>query len=647
MTSAQANITANVRAKVAGADDVADLAENLAQVDQSAKKAERLDVTARVQGADKVQDLADVLGDLDDVDIQAAAKVSGERPVADLGRLVDGLPATTDVDVTADVTGADDVADLDTALAGLDDVTVTATASVAGERAVADLDTEMAGLTDQTVTVTAKVSDSGGVGDLAGELDDVRSGAGDASGELGAMGSEISGTLGGQFSEGTGMVADFGEQFGNLRQSVADAGGGIQAWGKALGGVAATVGIGVVVDAIVGDFERVAEVKQKYLDESESGLDTLTQKYYDHGDAIDAATERARIFELSQTETFQTLVGAGADWTQTMDALYKGDFPAYSQVVDDVRQNYANLTQEQLENAEAAIGAGARMVGNGARAEEAAGKIENYAAAQGFARDASKDSADAAYITADAMDDLGDAAKAAGTDVYDLDRTKLGNKTMALEATDKASPKVDAANRKKLNDKDADLTAHDLFLAKVDAANRAQLKGKTADLKANDYASGRVSAFNVKPISDKTADVDANTYRAERDIAALNGRDVSVDVSANLLGNAWDYLFGTRTFSVTVPTRPAGRAAAGPVLPDDLDEGRAGLFAAAAAITVPVLPGSLLRAALTPPPPTTVVTNTVTIQGAVDPVGTARQVRGVLTAQDRRMRSVRVGEWQD
>lgn len=637
MSSVNTQVTAEVRAKVTGTRDVAELAESLTDVEESAQKTDRLQVGAKVTGEKDVTDLGKALANLDDVDVAVDADVTGDRDVADLGRLVDGLPDSTDVEVDAEVSGDKDVVDLGRLVDGLPASTdLDVDAKVSGDRDVADLHTSLDELDDVDVKVRAEVTGDQGVSDLSGSLDDVESSAGNAGSGLSGLSSEITGTLGGSFSDGAGMVADFGEQFRNLRDAVDEAGGikgggGLAALGAIAGGIGGTIIGGMLIDQVLGMFAQLEEAQQRVKD----AVTDVTDALVENGGQWNQAAAQAQLAAVEGSDVFQALLEAGVSYGDAMDVMLDKTGQGVEKASKLLEGTGIGLQGGGIREIEGFNNVAAAAEGAAAAKLDYLEKNDLLTESQEEGLAAAEASRRAANLNRDAYRAAGDAADEAAGDVRELNNTPMKDKDADLTMDDKASPKVDAVNKKKLGDKSADLIAHDKFLAKVDAANRASLHDKDADLTADDKATPKIDALNRKQVGDKTTTVDANTDPAKRDIDALNGRDVTVNVSGTFGGKLRDMLFGTASASVSVSS---SRAA----VPDDVDDAAArGLEAESEVMVVPSLGRSVMRTAVAPSTPT--VVQHITINGAVDAAGTARQIQQLETRAQRRTGPVRVG----
>lgn len=392
MAGKTTRVTAIIGAKVEGDKELQDLAKQLAKLPDE----QDIEVGARVTGGEDVDGLAKTVKALPDkADVKVGARVTGDDDVADLSGDLDALPSSVDAGVSAKVTGAQDVADLDSDLSGLPGSTdADVAAEVTGNQEVADLSTDLKALPattsvkadvattgndkldalvadlaalppSKTVTVSAQITGGGGGKDspirkFQGELDDVGDSAGDAGGGISALGSEITSTLGGSFSEGIGVAGDFAEQFRNIRDQVNEAGGGMKNWAKAVGGIGATIGVGLLLTPLlewVGSLSEAAE-------ETTAAIDGIADAWRAAGGTIDAGIIEDQITELADSDAFKGVAIGLQDVLTiepklTLKAL-SGDVAAYESIVADAQKRIENRRKagdpEGVQDAKKALG---------------------------------------------------------------------------------------------------------------------------------------------------------------------------------------------------------------------------------------------------------------------------------------------------
>lgn len=112
--------------------------------------------------------------------------------------------------------------------------------------------------------------------------------------------------------------------------------------------------------------------------------------------------------------------------------------------------------------------------------------------------------------------------------------------TAKLDATDKASGKINAVNGMKLNNKNMVLTASDHASSKINAVNNKRLNNKKTTLNASDKASSKVDSVNRKTIGDKHFTVRVT------------------DHASATLRSIQNYQIADKSFTVTEKTKKVG-----------------------------------------------------------------------------------------
>lgn len=183
------------------------------------------------------------------------------------------------------------------------------------------------------------------------------------------------------------------------------------------------------------------------------------------------------------------------------------------------------------------------------RQAEASGMSEQAANALadrwGLSSDSIKASIDNIRMTADnnkAKLDVDDSKAKSKTDnaKKNVDSVNNAKGTAKLDATDKASGKINAVNGMKLNNKNMVLTASDHASSKINAVNNKRLNNKKTTLNASDKASSKVDSVNRKTIGDKHFTVRVT------------------DHASATLRSIQNYQIADKSFTVTEKTKKVG-----------------------------------------------------------------------------------------
>ncbi len=601
-----ADVTIGYKAKVVGTRDVDKLADSLDAVDKH--DGTDLDVSAKVTGTKDVDKLSTALDKLPDTPttVGVSLDVDASKPVTDLADAVRKLPGPATVTAAVDVTGTSDLATLKTDLS------------------------QLPATTPVSITVDA---DTQGVQHVKQSLQDVHDTAKNAHDETSGFASELTGTLGSQFSEGTGYVSDFAEQFRNLRDRVRESDDKIGTVAKAAAGIGGTLLAGFGIDAIIGVFSQMNEAAAQ----TKANVKELADQIVASGGLIDDQFQKLQVQQIIADPGFESLTKAGADYADTLDGL-RGDTQALARVhgqlkaaadrsAESIRQSGGSEEQAQAayQTVQTLDDMAKKFDASGKSAIKSGRDLQNYYVHAGLAEDQVGKTANGVDLLSAAMQDNAKDTATATAAVQKLNSTDLHDKKSTITATDKATGKVTTYNHLDVNDKNGTITARDTATGTLHTYNHAAIDPKTGVITATDTATGKLTTFNSTAITDKKAVVDADTQPAKDRIAELNG--VTVTGVVHLIPYVQDPRTGAYVPADSLGTRSVGTVAAGP-----LD--------APATDTVP----DVRRVSLVSSTPTYTAPLTVIIQGTViDPAGAARALSQVLTRADRRVRPLNRG----
>lgn len=229
------------------------------------------------------------------------------------------------------------------------------------------------------------------------------------------------------------------------------------------------------------------------------------------------------------------------------------------QALEDIASSAQNAAEKILKQGEATNFSGGEIERANGVLQDARDAIVLQAKASGMGEQAANALADRWGLSSDSIKASIDNIKKTADNSkakLDVDDSKAKSKTdnakknvesvnkskgtAKLDASDKASAKINAVNAKKLNNKNMVLTASDHASGKINAVNNKRLNDKKTTLNASDKASGKVDSINRKTISDKNFTVRVT------------------DHASATLRSIQNYQIADKSFTVTEKTKKEG-----------------------------------------------------------------------------------------